>query len=161
MHWRSWEICYCCWCVWLTSAECFTQIILVCAFKWMGSGTPICLIWDTASVSYDISYDNIVWAKPLTLIPIVPWDKIESWEIPNVHTQRKPWKPLFCFENNSAHLSRWLKRVRNISHILTHGSNTGGGVTDGALRDNCWVHPTCFPLGSSVHTGKQSKNVQK
>lgn len=76
--------------------------------------------WGTASVSYDISFDNIVWAKPLTLS--VSHGKTENrhhnWEIPNAHTQIKSLKPLFCCtENNAVPLTQG---ARNILHISYH-----------------------------------------
>lgn len=117
-------------------------IILQWALKSIGSGAPKSH-WDTAAVSYDISYDNIVWAEPWALILIVSWDKIESrhhsWEIWSAHALRKPWKP----ENNSTNLSRCPKRRRSIFHVFRRVCNSA----DGSLWDNCWAHHHLFSSG--------------
>lgn len=123
--------------------------------------------WDTASVSYDISYDNIVWATPLTLIPIVPHDKIErrhSWEVPNVHsTLRKNLKTFVS-----------LNRKQFSSFFLVTQEAKGDyyliflcGVTESLLCDNCWkkicikINKWRQPIKVTLILSYRSRNVQR
>lgn len=44
--------------------------------------------WETASASFDISFDNIVWAKQLSLIPIVPQEQMEDRHHGCAHSEK-------------------------------------------------------------------------